>query len=156
MCSSDLSVTGIDKVLKQDFGADYTTWPADVQVAIVQMAYAGGLEARKKDGLYKLLKERDWFNAQEYTYLSNPQVGRKGYATYNRALPTLMMNGWIVDQCRKTPMKTPAPTDHTTFYGVRNRLWVSRWNKEPMDSEVRPDDVITGGDVWNWCKDAPK
>lgn len=149
-------VTGIDRSIKHDFGPDYDTWPADVQVAIVQMAYAGGLDARKREGkLYPLLKARDWFNAQDYTYLSNPKSGRAGYATYNRALPTLMMNGWIIDQVRAIEkMNTPAPKDHTRFYGLKSRLWVARWNVDVMDAKVTADDLITGGDVTGWVKAA--
>ncbi|HRD67517.1 MAG TPA: hypothetical protein PKY50_15340 [Candidatus Competibacter sp.] len=148
-------VTKIDQVVRREFGPDYDDWPADVQVVIVQMAYGGGLEARKKEGLlFPLLKKRNWYEARSYTYLSNPKSGRDGYIKYNRAFDFLMLNGWIIDRCRElgSRMVYPAPKDHTVFYGLKNCLGVSRWNRESMTPEIRPDDIITGGDITKWLE----
>ena len=95
------------------------------------MSYAGGLDARGKEGKpFPLLKARDWFGARSYTYLSNPRSGRDGHIKHNRALEFLMLNGWIVDQCRAlgARMIRPAPKDHTVFHGLASRLWMSRWS----------------------------
>ena len=159
--ASDLQSTSLKIVVSADatvrnlFGPDYDTWPADVQVAVVQMAYAGGLKTRLDQGLAPLLKSHDWYSARDYTYLSNPQQGRNGYLKHNRALDILMTNGWIVSQCKAlgTKMKyaNMSPQDHTKFYGLNNYLSVARWSDgQDVSPEVKEDDLITTGDCQKW------
>src|SRR5262249_17861235 len=85
---------------RQYFGADYDRYPADVQVVLTQMSYAGGLSARKHD-LIPLLAAHDWLGAREYTYLTNPTQGKAGYAKYNACFRQLMLNAHIVESCSK-------------------------------------------------------
>ncbi len=149
-------VSAIDGSLRRQFGAPYDTWPADVQVTIMQMAYGGGLDVRMKEGkLGPLLTNRDWYGARVYTYLSNPRSGQRGYIKYNRAFEFLMINGWIVEQCKKMgdKMTNPAPKDPTIFYGLQSQLWVARWNRGTMTPEIYEDDLITGGDARKWLND---
>jgi hypothetical protein len=128
------------------FGSDFDRYPADVQVVLSQMGYAGGLVSRRKN-LEPYLKKRDFAGAMSYTTLGT------GYAKYNAAFRLLMTNGWIVEQCalKGSSMKYWAPKDITVFYGIKNFLQLSRWyTGNDMSYEVRTTDIVTMGDASNW------
>lgn len=133
------------------FGADFDRWPADVQVVLVQMAYAGGLLARKGE-LLGPLSQRKWLEASKYTYLTNKKQGRAGYKTYNLAFPYMMQTGWILDQCSKLQMFWPSPNNISLFYGIKQSLQVARWYVDPTDSRIRTDDIIVGMDIRGWLR----
>jgi len=150
-------IKGIDSWMQKEFGGDYNTWPADIQVACVHINFAGGFVNRLNSGMRKYLIAHDWLGARSFAYISDGAGNRGPYAKYNRALSVLMTNGYIIDTVRKMDMKYPSPKDHTNFFGVRSSLDVARWNREgDVDSSIRTDDIITGGDVYNWCDAAPK
>jgi len=134
----------------QYFGRDFTTLPADVQVVLVQMSYAGGLKSRQGQ-LAPFLRKRDFIGARDYTYLSNAKQGRNGYKKYNAAFRILMTNGWILDQCSKKSMANWVPTDTSTFYGFKRGLQLSRWYTGNDPSlEVYTSDIVTEGNFEHW------
>jgi len=140
----------------RSYFAGYDTFPADVQVVLMQMGYAGGLAARRNE-LTPLLKKRDFWAARQYTYLSNSLRGRDGYKKYNAAFQLLMTTGWIVDQCRGKKMLHWAPQDPSIFYGYERFLQVKRWymgnNPSP---EIRLDDEILAGNGEKWLLEKSK
>ena len=152
-----LNITAIkESSCRQYFGPAYDTYPADVQVVLTQMAYGGGLAARKDD-LKPLLAARDWLAARQYTYLTNPKQGKDGYKKYNACFERLMLNAHIVESCVKIASpKYPTPKNIQEFYGYTNALYVSRWNSaqnpQDLDITIRDDDVITGGDITPWLR----
>lgn len=133
------------------FGADFDRWPADVQVVLVQMAYAGGLRARKGE-LLEPLSRRDWLQASTYTYLRNADQGKAGYKTYNLAFRYMMQTAWILDQCSKLKMFWPSPNNITLFYGIKQALQVARWYLDASDARIRTDDIIIGMDLRAWLR----
>lgn len=137
----------------KDYFKDFDTFPADVQVVLIQMNYAGGLYHRKKD-LAPLLEKRDWLGARQYTYLTNSRQGRDGYKKYNAAFQQLMQNAHIVESCSKLPTTNATMlTDIKEFYGFKTALNVARWtSSNDVSTEIRPDDVITGGDISGWLR----
>jgi len=149
-------ITQIDGWMQKQFGGDYNTWPADIQVACIHMNFAGGFLDRLNAGMRKCLVEHDWLGARTFAYISGKNGDRSKYAKYNRALYVLMTNGYIIDTVRKMDMKYPTPKDYRTFYGVRSALDVSRWNRDESITTINPDDMITGGDVYKWCDAAPR
>lgn len=136
----------------QYFGRDFDTFPADVQVVLVQMSYAGGLYARRLS-LAPLLKKRDFIAARSHTYLSNPSQGQAGYKKYNAAFRMMMMNGSILDQCSRLRMVNWAPNDISTFYGFKNGLQLSRWyTSNDLDLNVQTTDVVTVRNYEAWIR----
>jgi hypothetical protein len=142
---------------RQCFGSEYDRYPADVQVVLTQMSYAGGLYARK-DKLKPFLAVRNWLGAREYTYLTNSTQGKDGYKKYNACFQRLMLNAHIVESCSKivSPNMCLMPQNIEEFFGYKNALYVSRWNSckdvEGLDETIREDDVITGGDITAWLR----
>ncbi len=130
------------------FGPDYDGFPADVQVALTQMSYAGGLLARRHE-LAPFLAARDWLGAQEFLYLTNPKQGKNGYRKYNACFRALMVNAHIVEGCsRLDPPNATMPRDIKIFFGFKNALSVARWDStEDVDPTIRPDDVITSSNI---------
>jgi len=129
------------------FGSDYDSFPADVQVVLTQMSYAGGLLTRKND-LAPLLAARNWLGARDYTYLTNPKQGKEGYKKYNECFRRLMLNAHIVESCSKLAHPIfSMPQDITIFFGFKNALWVSRWSTDVFDPTIREDDIITGDNI---------
>jgi hypothetical protein len=142
---------------RQYFGPDYDRYPADVQVVLTQMSYAGGLLARKHE-LLPFLAAHDWLGAQEYTYLTNATQGKAGYKKYNACLRQLMMNAHIVESCSElsTPNIT-MPKDPTVFFGYKRALGVARWNSsDDQDTTIREGDIITSGDHTGWLRSLAK
>lgn len=133
------------------FGPDYDGFPADVQVALTQMSYAGGLLARRHD-LAPLLAARDWLGAREYTYLTNATQGKDGYKKYNDCFRQLMLNAHIVESCSKLARpNVTMPKDIKVFFGFKSALNVARWSStEDLDPAIREDDVITSGNILPW------
>jgi len=127
------------------FGSDFDRYPADVQMVLAQMGYAGGLPARK-NYLDPYLKKRDFLGARSYTNLGT------GYKKYNAAFGLLMINGWIVDQCAQkgSAMKNWAPKDITYFWGFKRFLQASRWYTGDSSYEIRTTDSFTQGDASRW------
>ena len=138
---------------RQYFGPDYDRYPADAQVVLTQMAYAGGLSARKHE-LLPVLAAHDWLGAREYTYLTNPTQGKAGYKKYNACFQQLMLNAHIVESCTKlSSPNITMPKDLTVFFGYKRALGVARWNSsDDQDTTIRADDVITSGDITAWLK----
>jgi len=137
------------------FGPDYDTFPADVQVVLMQMGYAGGLASRRNQ-LAPLLKKRDFWMARQYTYLTNKDRGRDGYKKYNAAFPMLMTTGWIVDQCKDKKMLHWAPKDPSIFYGYERFLQVKRWYMGDTSPDIRLNDEILMGNGEKWLNDKAK
>ena len=134
------------------FGRDFDTLPADVQVVLLQMSYAGGLYSRRIQ-LVPLLKRRDFVAARAYTYLTNAKQGKAGYKTYNAAFRMMMMNGSILDQCARLKMVNWAPKDITTFYGFKRGLQLSRWyTGNDMSLAVKTSDVVTERNYEGWLR----
>jgi hypothetical protein len=135
------------ELARQYFGSGFDWYPADVQVVLAQIGYAGGLPSRK-NSLDPYLKKRDWVGAMSHTSLGT------GYKKYDAAFRVLMTNGWIVDQCRLkgSAMKNWAPTDYTFFWGIRNFLQVSRWYAGDTSFEIRTSDSFTRGDCTEWLQ----
>ncbi len=155
---ADISLAVLEAVRQHEaaalqyFGRDFETAPADVQVVLVQMSYAGGLYARKGQ-LAPWLTKRDYVAAREFTYLSNATQGKAGYKKYNAAFRMMMMNGSILDQCAKMKMDHWAPKDTWTFYGFKRGLQLSRWySGNDMSLAVKPSDVVTAGNYETWLR----
>ncbi|HKO52197.1 MAG TPA: hypothetical protein VJV79_31030 [Polyangiaceae bacterium] len=155
---ADLSVAVQDALRAHEaaavsyFGRDFDTFPADVQVVLLQMSYAGGLYSRRVQ-LSPLLKRRDFVAAREYTYLTNAKQGKAGYKTYNAAFRMMMMNGSILDQCAKLKMVHWSPKDISVFYGFKRGLQLSRWyTGNDMSLAVKTSDVVTEGNYEGWLR----
>ncbi len=146
------SVASQEKWIVSQLGRDYDTLPADVQVVLIQMGYAGSLKARMPQ-LAPFLKKRDYLGARRFAYLSNPQNGLRGYEDYNAAFRMMMMNAWIVEQCANLDMAYLSPDDITQFYGIRHGLQVARWyTSNNVSVELQADDVVTQRDYSVWVR----
>lgn len=146
------AVAAQESWVRGQIGSVYDELPADVQVVLVQMGYAGGLKARMPQ-LAPLIKAGDYLGARRYAYLTNQFGSTRGYEDYNAAFRMMLMNAWILDQCSELDMTYQNPDDITQFYGVRNGLQVARWfTSNDVSLELQTDDVVTIRDYSAWIK----
>ena len=127
------------------FGTAYDNAPADAQVVLLQMSYAGGLEKRAA-ALKEHVEKGDWWAAREFTNLGN------GYPTYNAAFGILMRNASIAAQCAALGRTDIQPSE---FYGMKTALGVGRWlveDPEVHQYKVRKDDVVFASDWGPWVR----
>ena len=147
-----VSLAAQETWIRSQLGRDYDLLPADVQVMLVQMGYAGSLKSRLPE-LGPPLKKRDYLAARQYAFLSNAQFGQKGYGDYNAAFKLMLVNAWIVEQCSLQRMKHWSPQDITEFFGVKRGLQIARWyTQNDVRAEVRTDDSVTVRDYSAWVK----